>query len=53
MTFAGGTQTDWLAPSTAWFRLFLMCDSSARPMFYGDSCTLCTDSKWTVQRKNM
>ncbi len=53
VTFAGGTQTDWLAPSTAWFRLFLMCDQSARPMFYGSSCTLCSDSKWTVQRKNM
>lgn len=53
VTFAGGSQTDWLAPSTAWFRLFLMCDQSARPMFYGTDCTLCGDSKWTVQRKNM
>jgi hypothetical protein len=52
VTFAGGSQTDWLAPSTAWFRLFLMCDESARPMFYGSSCTLCTNSKWTVQTKN-
>jgi hypothetical protein len=39
VTFAGGSQTDWLAPSTAWFRLFLMCDQSARPMFYGAGCT--------------
>jgi hypothetical protein len=53
VTFAGGSQTDWLAPSTAWFRLFLMCDQSAQPMFYGTDCTLCSDSKWTVQRKNM
>jgi hypothetical protein len=53
VTFAGGSQTDWLAPATAWFRLFLMCDQSARPMFYGTSCTLCTDTKWTVQRENM
>ncbi len=53
VTFAGGSQTDWLAPSTAWFRLLLMCDGAARPMFYGPACTLCTDSKWTVQRKNM
>jgi predicted dienelactone hydrolase len=53
VTFAGGSQTDWLAPSTAWFRLFLMCDESARPMFYGATCTLCSDSKWTVQRKNL
>jgi predicted dienelactone hydrolase len=53
VTFAGGSQTDWLAPSTAWFRLQLMCDQSARPMFYGPDCTLCADSKWTVQRKNM
>jgi hypothetical protein len=53
VTFAGGSQTDWLAPSTAWFRLFFMCDESARPMFYGTSCTLCGDSKWTVERKNL
>ena len=53
VSFAGGSQTDWLAPSTAWFRLFLMCDQSARAVFYGSSCTLCGDSKWTVQRKNM
>ncbi len=53
VTFAGGSQTDWLAPSIAWFRLFLMCDQSARSMFYGPTCTLCGDAKWTVQRKNM
>jgi predicted dienelactone hydrolase len=53
VSFAGGTQTDWLAPSTAWFRLWLMCDESARPMFYGPTCTVCTDSKWTVQRKGI
>jgi hypothetical protein len=53
VTFAGGSQTDWLAPATAWFRLFLMCDQSARPMFYGTDCTLCTDTKWTVQTKNL
>jgi hypothetical protein len=53
VSFAGGSQTDWLAPSTAWFRLFLMCDQSARKMFYGSSCTLCTDSKWKVQRKGI
>lgn len=53
VSFAGGSQTDWLAPSTAWFRLFLMCDESARPIFYGASCSLCTNSKWTVQRKGI
>jgi hypothetical protein len=42
-----------MAPSTAWFRLHLMCDESARPLFYGASCTLCSDAKWTVQRKSI
>ena len=53
VTFATGGQADWLAPTTAWFRLFLMCDQSARPMFYGSGCTLCSDAKWSVQHKNM
>ena len=29
------------------------CDESARVMFYGANCTLCTESTWTVQRKGM
>jgi predicted dienelactone hydrolase len=53
ITFALGGEAGYLAPSTAWLRLFLMCDESARPMFYGASCTLCTESNWTVQRKGI
>ena len=53
VTFALGGEPGYLAPSTAWLRLFLMCDDSARPMFYGSACTLCTDSKWTVQTKGL
>jgi hypothetical protein len=40
-------------PATAWFRYHLMGDSSARPIFFGSTCGLCTDATWTVQRKNM
>ena len=53
VTFALGGIKGYLAPSTAWLRLHLMCDESARPMFYGASCTLCKDASWTVQRKSM
>jgi|SRR5579859_5023737 len=51
VTFALGGEKGYLAPSTAWLRLHLMCDESARPMFYGSSCTLCADPSWTVQKK--
>jgi predicted dienelactone hydrolase len=40
-------------PATAWFRLHLMGDESARGSFYGDSCSLCNDSSWAVQRKGL
>jgi hypothetical protein len=55
LTLGGGNavQVPYLAPSTAWFRLHLMCDESARPMFYGANCTLCSDPQWTVQRKGI
>jgi hypothetical protein len=54
VTFSLGGNPGYLAPTTAWFRLHLMCDDSARPMFYGTSCTLCSDSmNWTVQRKGI
>jgi hypothetical protein len=53
VSFALGGEKGYLAPSTAWLRLLLMCDDSGRPMFYGASCTLCTSSQWTVQRKDI
>jgi hypothetical protein len=38
---------------TAWMRVHLMGDTELRPWFYGASCKLCTDSAWTIDRKNM
>jgi len=40
-------------PATAWFRLHLMGDESARDLFYSASCGLCTDATWNVQRKGI
>jgi hypothetical protein len=53
ISFAVGGYPAYLAPSTAWFRLNLMCDQTARPMFYGATCTLCTESEWSVQKKGI
>jgi hypothetical protein len=38
---------------TAWMRVHLMGDSELRSWFYGDSCKLCTDATWVIDRKNM
>ena len=38
---------------TAWMRVHLMGDTTLRSWFYGASCKLCTDSAWTIDRKNM
>lgn len=38
---------------TAWMRVHLMGDTDLRSWFYGASCKLCTDSAWTIDRKNM
>jgi len=48
-----GNISGYRGPATAWFRYHLMNDSSARAMFYGDDCTLCTDPQWTVQTKGL
>jgi len=37
---------------TAWFRVHLMNDTANRKMFYGTSCTLCTDSRVQVMRNS-
>ncbi len=42
-----------LGPITAWFKIHLANDENARNVFYGDACTLCKDSAWTVKRKNL
>jgi len=38
---------------TAWFRIHLMDDTANRKYFYGTSCSLCTDSRVTVQRNSL
>jgi hypothetical protein len=52
-TTAIGNIGGYRGPATAWLRLKLMGDETARPMFYGPSCTLCTDPNWTVTTKNL
>lgn len=53
LTFFGDTHTDVEVAITAWMRVHLMGDEALRTWFYGASCTLCTDSGWEIQRKNM
>ncbi len=38
---------------TAWFRVHLMGDTGNRKYFFGPSCTLCTDSRVTVDRNSL
>lgn len=38
---------------TAWFKIHLSNDEAARALFYGDACTLCKDSRWRIERKNL
>jgi hypothetical protein len=49
VSVALGGHQPYLAPTTAWFRLHLMGDQSARALFYGDACTLCVDDAWQVR----
>jgi hypothetical protein len=48
-----GSIGGYRGPSTAWFRLHLMGDESARSLFYGANCGLCGDSMWRVQKKQI
>jgi hypothetical protein len=48
-----GSIGGYRGPSTAWFRLHLMGDESARSLFYGASCGLCSDATWRVQKKGI
>lgn len=50
---ATGDISVYRGPSTAWFRLHLMDDESARSRFYGPDCGLCTDLGWEIQRKDL
>lgn len=53
LSFRGTTRTDVEVAITAWMRVHLMADQALRSWFYGESCKLCTDSAWEVDRKNM
>jgi hypothetical protein len=46
----GGIRAD---RATAWFSWRLKGDSSAGRMFEGADCGLCTNTRWTVQKKLM
>ena len=48
-----GDISGFRGPATAWFRLQLMGDESARAVFYGASCTLCADPAWVIQKKGI
>jgi hypothetical protein len=39
--------------ATAWLRWKLMSDPTIDSMFVGDNCSVCKDSNWKVQRKNL
>lgn len=41
------------APVVGWLRWRLMDDQAMAVLFEGADCTLCTDSAWEVQKKNM
>ncbi|MFE0153244.1 acetylxylan esterase [Nonomuraea sp. NPDC059007] len=48
-----GDPGPFAAPTTAWFRLQLMDDPEARPVFYGPDCGICTDRRtWSDVRRN-
>ena len=55
LTLGGGNPSaiGYLGPSTAWFRLHLTCDESARSTFFGAACTLCSDARWAVQQRGL
>jgi hypothetical protein len=48
-----GSIGGYRGPATAWFRLHLMGDESARGLFYGPDCGLCTDASWNVERRGI
>jgi hypothetical protein len=36
-----------------WLKWRLKGDATAKKMFVGDSCVLCADSSWKIERKNL
>jgi len=42
-----------LGALTTWFAIHLLKDDAVKPLFFGDSCGLCSDATWKIQRKNL
>ena len=38
---------------TGWFKIHLSNEEQARELFYGDDCTLCSDPRWEISRRNL
>jgi hypothetical protein len=54
VSFRAGTLNPYEVAVTAWMRVQLMGDTSLRSMFYGPTCTLCTNTAvWSVMQKMM
>ena len=53
MSFTGNKPSTVEATVADWMRVHLLGDTALRSWFYGASCKLCTDSGWTISRKNM
>jgi hypothetical protein len=53
-SWIGSIKDPFMIAVTAWMRLHLMDDTAQRKMFYGPTCTLCTNTAiWKVQQKGM
>jgi hypothetical protein len=52
-SWIGSIKNPYMVAVTGWFRVHLMGDTENRGMFYGQSCKLCTDSHWQIERKSM
>lgn len=45
---------NWISSvATGWLRWQLMNDQPLKSMFVGDQCSVCQDTNWTVQQKNL
>ena len=53
MTFGNTAPSPMEVADLAWMRLQLMGDTTLRSMFYGASCTLCTDSAWQITQNSL
>jgi hypothetical protein len=53
-SWIGSIKDPYMIAVTGWMRLHLMGDTALRGMFYGPSCTVCTDTQhWQIMRKMM